>query len=128
MVDLLYPLTLLLTIFTLKVGKARYGEPFAVTKNDKEERELLAAENQNLKEKIKMLLEQPSNPPSLLSKIDHAFRFLQEGTFFEPLIEPFTTNFKMVRNTLSFTKSVSFINFIFRMNLVHLGPQKERKN
>merc|ERR1712176_1410127 len=79
----------------IEVGKARYGEPFPVAKNDKEERELLAAENQNLKEKIKMLLEQPSNPPSLLSKIDHAFRFLQEGTFFEPLIEPFTTNFKM---------------------------------
>ena len=59
---------------------------------------MLAAENNHLKEKIKMLLEQPCNPRSWLSKIDHAFQFLQERTNFEPLIEPFTTNFKMVRN------------------------------
>lgn len=56
-------------------------------------------ENQNLKEKIRVLLEQEqSKPPSFLSKIDHAFQFLQEGTFFEPLIEPLITNFKMVRH------------------------------
>jgi len=81
----------------IEVGKARYGEPFAFTKNYKEERELLAAENHNLKEKIKMLLEQTSNPTLWLSKIDFAFRFLQERTIFEPLIESFTTNFKMVQ-------------------------------
>ena len=84
---------------TLKVGKARYGEPFADTKNFKEERDLLAVENQNLKEKIKVLLEkEQSNSPSLLSKIDHAFQFLQEGSFFEPLIEPLITNFNLVRH------------------------------
>merc|ERR1712061_443168 len=58
----------------IEVGKARYGEPVAETNNYKEERDLLAVENQNLREKIRILLEQEqSNSPSWLTKIDHAF-------------------------------------------------------
>ena len=86
------------TIPLMKVGKARYGEPVAETNNYKEERDYLAVENQNLREKIRILLEQEqSNSPSWLTKIDHAFQFLLDGTFFEPFIDPLFNSFHMVK-------------------------------